>query len=85
MIMGSNILIQRPNYCDILGMSSENISAKKIVLVFKSITDISKFKHECECSDFYIDRDQLTLVGTFSDEQLQLATNKYSALCKMDH
>lgn len=57
----------------------------KIVLSFHSVTDISKFKHECGCSDFYLERDLLTLVGTFTEEQLKIATNKYSAMCKIEH
>ena len=62
-----------------------NTPVKKVILSFKSIADISKFKHECVCSDFYIDRDSLTIVGTFTGEQLQIATTRYSALCKMDN
>ena len=42
--------------------------------------DLTAFKKECECSDFYIDRDSLTLVGPFSKEQLKIATGKYFAL-----
>ena len=52
---------------------------KKYILLFKSINDISLFKNECQCSDFYIDRDQLTLVGTFSEDQLKMAIEKYKA------
>lgn len=66
-------------------MELSNATKKQVILSFQSITDISKFKHECGCRDFYIDRDSLTLVGTFTDEQLQLATLTYSAICKIDH
>jgi hypothetical protein len=50
------------------------------VLVFRSLADISKFKHECVCNDFYVDRDLLTMVGKFSKEQIQMAVSKYNAL-----
>ena len=64
-----------------MGISEES---QQVILSFQSIIDISKFKHECGCRDFYIDRDSLTLVGTFSKEQLQLATERYAASCKID-
>ena len=53
--------------------------SNKIILRFQALADISLFKHECACTDFYIDRDALTLVGTFSTAQLRLATTKYAA------
>lgn len=59
-----------------------NAQSKAVTLTFNSISDLSKFKNDCNCSDFYIDRDALTLVGTFTDEQLQIAFNKYSAVLK---
>ena len=60
------------------GMPSATIP--QVVLVFKSIAAISQFKHECACPDFYIDRDALTLVGSFLPEQVQLAKAKYDAV-----
>ena len=60
-------------------------SAKtKMVIYFNSISDITQFKQECDFNDFYIDRDSISLVGSFTDDQLQIATSKYLALCKMD-
>lgn len=58
---------------------------KRLILSFNSIADISSFKKECMCSDFYIDRDHLTLVGTFSEEQVQTAINKYQASYTIDN
>ena len=52
---------------------------KKVTLTFKSITMLKAFKHECSCDDFYIERDVLLLVGTFTEEQLQIANYKYGA------
>jgi hypothetical protein len=46
--------------------------------------DLSAFKKECACNDFYIDRDELTLVGTFTEEKLKMATSKYLALYYSD-
>ena len=66
-------------------MLYSNTQEKKFKLSFKSINDISKFKHECACNDFYIDRDSLTLVGTFTQEQLQIATARYGVLYKIDN
>ena len=57
---------------------------QKVILSFQTLAEISNFKKECNCNDFYVDRDSLSLVGTFTDAQLQLATNKYNAMCKMD-
>ena len=56
----------------------------KVSLSFKSIKDIYSFKHECHCSDFYIDSDALKLVGVITEEQLQLAKKKYAALNEPD-
>ena len=55
-------------------------STQRKVLVFTSIEDISTFKHECVCRDFYVDRDLLSLVGSFTEAQLSIAQNKYHAL-----
>lgn len=52
---------------------------KKVTLTFQSINTLSLFKKECECDDFYVDRDTLTLVGSFTEEQLQVANYKYLA------
>lgn len=57
---------------------------KKATLIFQSIIDLTNFKHECGCDDFYIERDGLLLVGTFSDDELQLANYKYAASCKIE-
>jgi hypothetical protein len=51
---------------------------------FTSLSDISNFKHECGCSDFYIDRDNLTLVGTFTKEMLDMASEKYGATYSLE-
>lgn len=59
------------------------IPQKQVMLLFKSITAISQFKRECICSDFYIDREDLTLVGSFSNAQIQVAVEKYEAKSKM--
>jgi hypothetical protein len=59
-------------------MSHSDISGS-IILVFSSLADISSFKHECHCQDFYVDRDRLRLVGNFTEEQILLAVNKYNA------
>ena len=56
---------------------------KKATLIFKSITDLANFKNECGCDDFYIERDGLLLVGTFTEEELQIANYKYAATYKI--
>jgi hypothetical protein len=61
-------------------MAAPNNSTKKIMLSFNSMDDLSAFKRECACDDFYIDRDALTLVGSFTEVQLEIAKAKYSAL-----
>ncbi len=61
-------------------MHSHNPPNTEIILSFRSVTELAKFKNECGCRDFYIDRDALTLVGTFSEEQIRLATTKYAAM-----
>ena len=55
-------------------------STQRMVLVFTSMADISTFKHECICRDFYIDRDLLSLVGSFTEAQLSIAQTKYHAV-----
>ena len=51
-----------------------------VVIQFKSISDISDFKHECDCNEFYIERDTLSIVGSFTEEQLKMAGEKYDAV-----
>lgn len=52
---------------------------KQVILKFTNLKEISAFKHECACPDFYIDRDSLTLVGSFTPEQVEIAVQKYAA------
>ena len=70
----------RPAYCCTKLMAVPAASHNKVNLSFKSLTDLAAFKNECLCDDFYIDRESLTLVGSFSEEQLKIATSKYFAL-----
>ena len=60
-------------------MAIPQYAQKQVTICFNSVTSISKFKHECGCSDFYIDRDQLTMVGYFTEDQIRLAMSKYAA------
>ena len=57
---------------------------QKVVLVFRSIAALSGFKNECTCDDFYVDRDALTIVGSFTEEQLQIANFKYFATWEVE-
>lgn len=59
-------------------MSSESFHTQ-VTLLFPSIDAMSSFKKECACVDFYIDRDALTLVGSFTEEQVDFAMQKYQA------
>ena len=52
---------------------------KKVTLIFQSITALNNFKNECGCEDFYIVRDGLLLVGSFTEEELQIANYQYGA------
>jgi hypothetical protein len=52
---------------------------KKVSITFPSITELMAFKQECACNDFYVERDALLLVGSFTEEQLQIANYKYAA------
>jgi hypothetical protein len=62
------------------GMAMPNFLPNKVILLSRSLDDLSAFKKECFCKDFYIDRDALTLVGTFIEAQLKIAIEKYHAL-----
>lgn len=55
------------------------IPEKQVKLLFDSLTALSQFKNECACSNFYIDRDALTLVGSFTEAQVAIAVGKYNA------
>lgn len=61
-------------------MEATMVLLKKVILSFHSMEDLSKFKKECACDDFYIDRDALSLVGSFTEAQLQIAVTNYHAL-----
>ena len=74
-----------PGYCCFYNMTVSDTRKRNVILSFKSIADLSKFKHECDCNDFYIDRDLLTLVGDFIETQIQMAINKYDASCEYAH
>jgi hypothetical protein len=62
------------------GMVVSDLLPKKVILLFHSLDDLSAFKKECSCGDFYIDRDAMTLVGSFIEAQLKIAISKYHAL-----
>ena len=66
------------DYCIFFSMPF-TMGKKKATLIFSSITDLSKFKNECSCDDFYVERDNLLLVGNFTEDQLQVANYKYGA------
>lgn len=55
------------------------IPQRQVILAFSSLMAITQFKHECTCPDFYIDRDMLTLVGSFTADQVKIAIEKYNA------
>jgi hypothetical protein len=61
-------------------MAVPNILPKKVNLLFHSLDDLTAFKKECCCEDFYIDRDAMTLVGSFLEAHLKIAIGKYHAL-----
>ena len=61
-------------------MAASDGPPTKVFLCFHSLDDLSAFKNECACNDFYIDRDALTLVGSFTEPQLKIATGKYQAV-----
>jgi hypothetical protein len=65
-----------------LGMAVSSFLPKKVILLFHSLDDLSAFKKQCCCEDFYIDRDALTLVGSFIEAQLKIAIEKYHALMR---
>jgi hypothetical protein len=65
-------------------MATLDTQLKKVTLSFRSKNDLSAFKKECTCCDFYIDRDEQTLVGLFTEEQLKKASGKYLALYYTD-
>ena len=55
-----------------------------MAILFKSIAELSKFKRDSGCRDFYVDRDLLSIVGIFTEFNLNLAINKYNAIISMD-
>jgi hypothetical protein len=55
------------------------VPPNKVILLFRSMAVLSQFKKECTCADFYIDRDALTVVGSFTKEQIAIAMEKYNA------
>jgi hypothetical protein len=67
-------------YCCTHRMAFSTVPFQPVNLSFTSLTDLTAFKNECNCSDFYRNRDSLTLVGSFSKEQLKIATGRYFAL-----
>jgi hypothetical protein len=56
-----------------------NVVVIESAIFFLSNEAILSFKHECACNDFYIDRDAIALVGFFTQEQIQMAIERYGA------
>jgi hypothetical protein len=58
-----------------------SIVQKQVILHFSSIEAISQFKNKtgCACSDFYIDRDAMTITGSFTEEQATIAVEQFGA------
>ena len=54
-------------------------STTKVSITFPSIIELVAFKNECACDAIYVERDALLLVGSFTEEQLQIANYKYAA------
>lgn len=67
-------------YCGTRRMALRSTSLKKINLSFRSMVDLAAFKSECANKEFSTGRNSLTLVGSFSKEQLKVATGKYFAM-----
>jgi hypothetical protein len=75
---------ERIDYCTIPTMPFSK-GKKKATLIFSSIIDLSQFKNECSCDDFYVERDNLLMVGMFTEEQLQVANYTYGATCQLEN
>ena len=55
-----------------------------MTIQFKSIDDLNNFKRESGCNDYYVVKDFLSLVGTFTESNLHLATDKFNAMVSVD-
>lgn len=56
------------------------ISLDQTTLLFPSLQLMYAFKHEIACSEFYVERDIITFVGFFTQDQVDLAVTKYNAV-----
>ena len=57
---------------------------KRMAVQFKNMEELDRFTKECACDDMYAYKDMLTLSGTFTELQLQLATGKYNAMVSIE-
>jgi hypothetical protein len=60
-------------------MEPEGANKKRMGLIFPTMAHLSGLKNHIQCNDFYIDRDAFTIVGTFSETDIDLATKTYGA------
>ena len=65
--------------CCVIFIMPFSTVTKRVSITFPTIAQLNAFKHECGCHDFYVERDALLLVGSFTEEQLQIANYKYGA------
>ncbi|MFL5742143.1 MAG: hypothetical protein ACJ75B_18110 [Flavisolibacter sp.] len=49
-------------------------------LLFQTLQSMYAFKHEIACSEFYVERDVISFVGLFTQDQIDLAVIKYNAV-----
>jgi hypothetical protein len=56
------------------------IPQKQVILLFQSLSALAQFKQKCNCPDFYIERDALKLIGSFTPGQVVTAIKKYGAV-----
>lgn len=65
-------------------MKPVSSTPRRFVLQFKNLSEVESFKKECDCNDMYIDKDAITIVGTFTELQLKSATSAYNAMVSFE-
>lgn len=68
------------NYCTKNTMNEDGkLNQRRTALVFPQLLQLTEFKRKIKCNDYFIDRDAITVIGSFSQKEIEDATSNYDA------
>ncbi|HEU4609119.1 MAG TPA: hypothetical protein VFS31_13475 [Chitinophagaceae bacterium] len=52
---------------------------KKVAIYFSTLDELTEFESQIESTDYFTDRNELLINGTFTEREIELALNAYRA------